>query len=333
MNRYTGEACPICNKEFADTDDVVVCPVCGTPHHRDCWAEKGDCFNKEKHIQGYEWTASKGQKIDISFKQEFDEKLNLGYICPRCGTNNPKDSIFCTKCGLPKGENPNFNNPNGNTIYDNIPPFVHNTADTPFEFAQSFSDDEKIDDVSALDLAQFLRNNVRRYIKVFRKNKKIGWNWGAFVFGHYWFFFRKLKITGFLYLMLSLACNFIFSTLLSPMTSSLFDCYNQYLNGTIDVQTLWLNYNNIVETSSVTKWAYLYLAIVLILRIIAALFADGIYKKFAIKQIKDLKEKTATEPMYYGSMLLFKGGVSLFYALSAVFIQNIIILAVNSFIS
>ena len=35
--RYTGETCPVCNKVFQEDDDIVVCPDCGTPHHRKCY--------------------------------------------------------------------------------------------------------------------------------------------------------------------------------------------------------------------------------------------------------------------------------------------------------
>ena len=31
MARYTGNHCPVCEQEFTDNDDIVVCPDCGTP--------------------------------------------------------------------------------------------------------------------------------------------------------------------------------------------------------------------------------------------------------------------------------------------------------------
>ena len=37
MARYTGNHCPVCEQEFTDNDDIVVCPDCGTPYHRACW--------------------------------------------------------------------------------------------------------------------------------------------------------------------------------------------------------------------------------------------------------------------------------------------------------
>lgn len=44
--------CPVCNNCFTDDDDVVVCPDCGTPHHRECWKKTGKCVNENLHGTG-----------------------------------------------------------------------------------------------------------------------------------------------------------------------------------------------------------------------------------------------------------------------------------------
>ena len=41
--------CPVCNIQFDDDADVVVCPECGTPHHRECYIQNGKCINADKH--------------------------------------------------------------------------------------------------------------------------------------------------------------------------------------------------------------------------------------------------------------------------------------------
>ena len=46
---YKKYFCPVCMQSFKEDDDVVVCPDCGTAHHRSCWLENGHCFNEEKH--------------------------------------------------------------------------------------------------------------------------------------------------------------------------------------------------------------------------------------------------------------------------------------------
>ena len=42
-------SCPVCSENFKDEDDVVVCPSCGTAHHRECWNKAGKCANEERH--------------------------------------------------------------------------------------------------------------------------------------------------------------------------------------------------------------------------------------------------------------------------------------------
>ncbi len=55
MNDLTGIQCPVCKEKFTETDDIVFCPDCGTPHHRACWEKVGHCIHAEKHSTGYEW--------------------------------------------------------------------------------------------------------------------------------------------------------------------------------------------------------------------------------------------------------------------------------------
>ena len=52
---YRGQHCPICGKEFCDGDDIVVCPECGTPYHRECYKTAGHCVNEERHGENFEW--------------------------------------------------------------------------------------------------------------------------------------------------------------------------------------------------------------------------------------------------------------------------------------
>ncbi len=47
--KYINYKCPVCNIQFTEEDDVVVCPECGTPHHRECYVQNGKCTNSDKH--------------------------------------------------------------------------------------------------------------------------------------------------------------------------------------------------------------------------------------------------------------------------------------------
>ena len=123
LNRYEGAVCPVCGQAFTQGDDVVVCPACGTPHHRACWMREGRCANEKKHASGYTWQGAPQEK------NAFEEKTELGIICPRCGTNSPRDTLFCPNCGQPLGaQQPGGYSPFGGQPYaqrfvTNVPAF------------------------------------------------------------------------------------------------------------------------------------------------------------------------------------------------------------------
>ena len=61
--------CPACRELFTDTDDVVVCPECGTPHHRKCYRINGECVNKIRHGTEFNWnTENNKTKPEEFFK-------------------------------------------------------------------------------------------------------------------------------------------------------------------------------------------------------------------------------------------------------------------------
>ena len=55
MSRFEGKLCPICRAPFSEKADVVVCPICGTPHHRNCYLSRMKCGVEEYHAQGFVW--------------------------------------------------------------------------------------------------------------------------------------------------------------------------------------------------------------------------------------------------------------------------------------
>ena len=49
---FLGKTCPVCSQNFHEGDDVVVCPKCGAPYHRDCYKQNGKCIFPELHKDG-----------------------------------------------------------------------------------------------------------------------------------------------------------------------------------------------------------------------------------------------------------------------------------------
>ena len=52
---YEGYTCPVCGEKFKESDDIVACPECGAPHHRDCWKKEGHCHFVADHGTDRQW--------------------------------------------------------------------------------------------------------------------------------------------------------------------------------------------------------------------------------------------------------------------------------------
>ena len=61
---FTEYTCPVCNKRFVNGDDVVVCPDCGAPHHRECWEKTERCFYAERHAAGFSFENAGSEETD-----------------------------------------------------------------------------------------------------------------------------------------------------------------------------------------------------------------------------------------------------------------------------
>ena len=200
---YIGENCPVCGAVFTEADDIVVCPECGTPHHRSCYFAHEGCANAEKHAEGFSWTPS-NPAPSMGGMQPVPQNAPGTVICPRCGAQNAAEEPVCANCGA--------------RLYLNAPvPFMPPTpmlgaVGTPYVAGGTLiSPDETIGGNTVRDTAQNIRVAAHRYIPKFykleKKGKKVSWNWAAFFFGPYWFFYRKLYAVGSILLVLLLAVS------------------------------------------------------------------------------------------------------------------------------
>lgn len=55
MSRFDNKLCPVCRIPLNENSDVVVCPVCGTPHHRACYLKYNRCGVESMHASGFVW--------------------------------------------------------------------------------------------------------------------------------------------------------------------------------------------------------------------------------------------------------------------------------------
>ena len=72
---FTQYKCPVCKKQFVSGDDIVVCPECGAPHHRECYEQNGKCFFEDKHSEDFSFE---------NYSAVHGEKDSADNLCPVC---------------------------------------------------------------------------------------------------------------------------------------------------------------------------------------------------------------------------------------------------------
>lgn len=293
MAKYTGEICPACSRVFTDDDDVVVCPVCGAPHHRECWFKTGSCTFQDRH-GSFTWKPENVQNR----KEDFNPKSTLGEICPNCGANNPPDTLFCLTCGMPRnvnGAEAQFNNP-----------YVR--FDDPFK-------DVTIDGVSSKDMAEFIQGSSYEYIRKFSQKKHNGFNWAAFIFGPLWFLYRKMYKIGAAVLIVIMILAVSFSGPVNNFT----DSYNNAMEKAYYAQTdeeLNDAYEDVEQllVSDDALFIQLFGALIFVTSLCCGIFGNTAYRKYCVKSIKEVEASTTgSQSEFYKTMnLRKKGGINIF---------------------
>lgn len=264
MPKYEGYECPVCKKPFEEGDDIVTCPECGTPHHRECYNLSGKCVNSGLHSSGFEFNAQP-KKIKISASNDNTDNVVGQYYTPKKSDDSNTESTVIN-IDLPKKD------------------------ETEYEKSNETINGNSIGDVSAT-----IRTNIPRFISKFRNieksGKKIGWNWGAFFFGSLYYLFRKMYKQGF-----SLLC--VFMALDYGCYTSLNKFAPKYVEAIMDFSTKYANREtidpNMLMTSdfaSAEKVMYITIAILLFIRIIEALFADYVYMNTVNEIIEKMKKQ------------------------------------------
>ncbi len=230
---FKNNQCPVCGRTFTDDDDIVVCPECGTPHHRDCWQQLGHCANRARHGD-YQWENTapaeedgenrsrtdddkkKGRRVADLFFEENDAEYNArmgNWTCRTCGRENPPEAEFCENCGASRPFASRFRMAAGVVDPDAVPPNI------------------LIDGIPAEEEAQYIGPGATRYLFKFldmeKRDSRLSWNWGAALLGPLWCFYRKLYSVGFLYLVATVVVSLI--CLPSGLVRHMADGYREVL--------------------------------------------------------------------------------------------------------
>lgn len=267
---YTGEKCVLCEQVFNDGDDVVVCPECGAPHHRECYKKNGNCAAAALHGSGTKW-----KRMNAPEPRVISGELT---ICPVCRTANKTGNQRCVKCGNPLVSEESKNTPEGSEEFS---PFTQ-TA----EFL-GIDPEEDIGGATVRELSQFVDSNTIYYIPLFKRFKELGsklsLNLLCFVFPPIYFANRRMwgwaMITAVIMVLLAIpaAISYMinesmrqgFSFLTAGLTSFIYD--NRQL------------LNNIIEVCNIGN---------LVTRLSMCLFCNYMYMRFAVRNLKKLKQRT-----------------------------------------
>ena len=293
MKKYTNQICPVCKKKFVESDDIVVCPECGCPHHRECFVAIGHCARQEEH--GVKENPPKEERRPDSSQTR----------CPQCGAAHPADALFCSVCGnsfASNDQNPPTPNlpPNISTGYPQTPPFFGAAS-------IGFSPDETIDGIQMTDYAAYVGTNSGYFLPKFQKfakGKSVSINFCAFLFPAVYYCYRKLYWQGILFFLLNAAV--LLGNVAFYLVGSL------YSDHTTAFQTVY--------------WVSSSLSILqLMCNLLSGLFANWLYYR---KVRKDLQkcQKRKLPPKQYRSYIKKHGSVSHAAATACALLLSILVM-------
>ena len=267
MQNFLGNPCPYCGKNFEANDDIVVCPECGTPHHRECYKEHSACANEGKHGENFEW---KSVIVPHVHKPEPGETSPAEKaVCSNCGTENPGNSRYCLSCGAPLSEEPTRNRHD-----DSFEEFQRERTRI---LTESFS--SSFDGVSAKETAIYVRNNVGYFLPrfaAFSKGAKFDTNFSAFIFSYFYLFYRK---------MYGLGLAVFAATSILSIPTLLLDfqmVQEQYVELGMLSQVIW----NVPHQETLAIYSIIANLLIWIIRIALMMFFNRLYYRKVVENIK-----------------------------------------------
>lgn len=285
-----GVSCVRCHAYLFPEDDIVYCPVCGAPHHRECYNQLGHCALEEFHGTDRQYDKVKAREEE----QAAAEMPNTGenaeglITCQMCHEKYDFALNACPKCGAP-----NIAKAGGS--------FVN------FDFLGGVPADYDIGDgITADEAKRFVAANTPRYIPKFavlNAKNKLSWNWLAFHFPCGWMLSRKMYKNG------------IIAGLLTVISSLFYLPFMNAINnlgttpGETQAQIMQSIYEHLPKMGAAVIAALLAgFVLNIAVRILSALFGDYLYKQYAISSIKTIRAES--EDMDYDYRK--KGGVNIF---------------------
>ena len=274
MNKYENLCCPVCHAKFFEDDDIVVCPICGAPHHRDCYKYEGHCHFESDHGTENQW--------------KMPEVSEPTLYCKHCGEPMKVGQEFCSACGKMQNDESEQNTEQN----DQQPNFGGFNPQDGMNFNPDFAKmyninpDEEIDkDITAGDVLNFTGPQGFRYLNIYKRQLKsggrVGWNWISFLFPEIWLFARKMWFLA--------VPTFIINCVLSAMTLILIEPYMQNAMSYFDIANS-LSPNDM-------KFVGMFGICLLIIKVFFGMFGDYFYRQHSFKKIRQLKLQNTTDKL------------------------------------
>ncbi len=280
MQSYFGSPCPYCGKKFAEGDDIVVCPECGTPHHRDCYKEHSACANEAKHGENYEWKSAFASSIPHKHHEENHAEKGETVFCKYCGSETPLGSMYCHKCGAPMNEEAPRRELHR---FDSAEEFHRERFRM---FTEAFGGG--FEGVSPKEAALFVRSNIEYFLPrfaAFSKGAKFDTNFSAFIFSYFYLFYRKMYGLGFAVLIASLILS------IPGMLLDLAAIQVQYVEMGMLSQVIW----EIPHQETLAIYAIIANLLIWIMRIALMMFFNRLYYSKVISTIKNTRDSLLNE--------------------------------------
>lgn len=244
------KSCALCHAYLFEEDDVVYCPICGAPHHRECYNSIGHCALEEAH-----GTENQYDKLQEKAKNNKTNQTRRADI--QDDTYTPGDEIF-----------------------QNLP---------PVDFLGGVPADYIIEDgVTAKEARNFVISNTQRYIPKFKqlsKKNKSSWNFMAFFFPCEWLLCRKMYKKGII-----IGIFTIIATLVSlPLNNTLLNLGFFDIKTNADIMNFFASNLANIHWGALLA-AFIGSILDFVLRIVVALLGDYWYREHAIAKIKEIKE-------------------------------------------
>ena len=310
MSEYIGSKCIVCDEYLKKDDDIVVCPECGTPYHRECYLKEGKCVNNILHSKNQSWKSTYKKTEDTT-------------KCALCGEENPENGLFCRKCGNPlnktssqgsQGQQGGFN------------PFFTQAMNMAQEMNAEnvYKPDTEIDGVTVKEYSDYAGSNPLYYLAQFirfdKLKSKFSVNFSALLFPSLYFFYRKMYTQGIIYYIISLIIKL--PLIYGFLQVGYFD--GTFLEGVFSEQFSSNTLEWLVTGSNLLNTFMMFSA---------SLFANYFYFKKAKKDILKIKNMNIEDDKK-SDMIKAKGGVSprnVFIVASFPFVALIILLIIAKF--